>query len=138
MTIIYTDLMFNYTGAAQTTLSSLYAGTTGTVGTYSPQLDGTLVKITILVTPQAATSLCQDQRVELSQTNWTPNILRFPTAGYGLQTVGSGAWNAGGVNSYDYVVNQPVRTAWPITGNQICPGTGPVTPGIFVTGFFTA
>ena len=138
MTIVYTDTIFNYTGAANTALTAMYSGITSTAGTYSPQLDGTLVKITILVVPQAASSLCQDQRVELSQTNWTPNVLRFPTGGFGLQTVGSGAWNAGGVNQYDFVVNQPVKTAWPITGNQICPGTGPVTPAIFVTGYFTA
>src|SRR5208282_3954857 len=105
-------------------------------GTYSPQLDGTLVKISIILQGQAASSLCSDARVELSQTNWTPNVLRFPISGFGINT----ALNPStGVNMQtDFVVNQPVKTSQPITGNHVEPGTGPVTPLLIVTGYFTA
>jgi hypothetical protein len=139
MALIYTDQMFNYRGAANTTLTAMNAGITGTAGTYTPQLDGTLIKVDVLVVPQTAASLCQAQRVELSQTNWTPNVLRLTTPGWGVQTVGAGSINVGGnLNVYSFVVNQSCKTSWPITGNQVSPWFSPVTPAIIVTGYFTA
>ena len=135
-TLAYTDQMFNFRGAAQTSLLGMYSGITSTVGTYAPQLDGTLVAVTIITVPQAATSLCQDSRVELSQTNWTPNVLRFPTAGFGIATAPQ--VYGGAQAQVTFPVNQTVKTSWPITGNQVAPGTAPVTPAIIVVGFFTA
>lgn len=134
--IIYVDQMFNYRGAAQASLAGMYAGTTTTVGTYAPQLSGTLIKITVITIPQAASSLAQDVRVELSQTNWLPNTLRFPMGGFGLATAPQ--LYGGAQAQVDFVVNQPVQTDWPITGNSIAPGTSPVTPAIVVVGYFAA
>jgi len=133
---IYTDQMFNFRGAAATALTAMNFGTGATAGAYSPQLNGKLVKLTFILVPQAATSLCQDFRVELSQTNWRPNVLRFPLAGFGLATVPQ--VYGGDQASTDYVVDLTVQTDWPITGQMIAPGTGPVTPAIIVTGTFTA
>jgi len=133
---LYTDLMFNLSGAAVTTLTDMNFGTGSVAGAYSPQLDGMLKKITIALVPQAASSLAEHGRVELAQSNWQPNRLRFAVAGFGLQTV-AGRGSDGNAREHDYVVDMPVKTAWPITGQVIYPGTGPVTPTVLVTGYFT-
>lgn len=134
--ITYTDQMFNYRGSAPTTLTAMNYGTGTAAGTYSPQLNGTLIAVTVIAVPQAASSLAQDVRVELSQTNWTPNVLRFPMGGFGLATAPQ---LYGGTQAMQtFPINQPVNTAWAITGNCIAPGTSPVTPAFIVTGYFTA
>src|SRR5207247_8489529 len=128
------DQMFNYRGAASTTLTAMNFGTGSTAGAYSPQLNGSLKKVTIVIVPQAATSLAQDVRVELSQSNWKPNIFRFPVAGFGLATAPQ---VYGGVQAMvDFPIDVTVQTDWPITGQQISPGTSPVTPAIIVVGTF--
>src|SRR5436309_4440358 len=83
---IYTDQMFNFRGAASTTLTAMNSGVSATAGAYSPQLNGSLLKVTIILVPQAATSLDQDHRVELTQTNWQPNRHRLAVGGFGLPT----------------------------------------------------
>ena len=132
---IYTDVMFNLSGAAVTTLTAMNFGTGSTAGAYSPQLNGKLMKIDLSLVPQAATSLAQHGRVELSQTNWKPNILRFEVPGFGLATAPQ--VYGGNVATTTYLVDQPVQTDWPITGQVIYPGTGPVTPTMFVQGTFS-
>lgn len=132
--VLYSDVMFNLGGAAVTTLTSMNAGVSATAGTYAPQREGTLLKIDIFVTPQAATSLAESGRIHLSQTNWTPNILRYAFAGFGLQTV-AGHGSDGNTRQYTYVVDQPVKTQWPITGEVIY-FFSPVTPNIVVEGHF--
>ena len=133
--VIYVDQMFNQNGAAVTALTAMNTGTTSTAGTYAPQLSGTLIKIGIFINPQAASSLCQQARIELSQTNWIPNVLRFPVAGFGLATVPQAF--AGSELLFEFVVNQPVQTDWAITGNAI-QFWSPITPGIIVYGYFSA
>ena len=131
--VVYTDQMFNR-GTADTSLTQMAAGVSSTQNTYSPQLNGTLKRVDIFVTPQAATSLAQQGRVELSQTNWKPNILRFPFAGFGLATAPQ---SIGGTELvFSYAVEQPVQTDWPITGNDIF-FFSPVTPNLIVVGTFT-
>ena len=132
--IIYVDQMFNRQ-TADTALTQMQSGTSATQGTYAPQLNGTLAKIGIFCTPQAATSLAQQGRVELSQTNWSPNILRFPFAGFGLATAPQAF--AGSETLFEFAVNQKVQTDWPITGNDIF-YFSPVTPNLIVYGYFTA
>ena len=131
---IYTDQMFNR-GTADTSLTQMAAGVSATQGTYSPQLNGTLLKIDIFVTPQAASSLAQQGRVELSQTNWRPNLLRFPFAGFGLATAPQAI--GGSELLFSYAVDQTVQTDWPITGNDIF-FFSPVTPNLIVVGTFRA
>ena len=132
--VVYSDQMFNW-GTASTALTMMNSGVGTVAGTYSPQLNGRLVKIGYFVTPQAATSLAQQGRIELSQTNWKPNILRYSFAGFGLAT----APQAIGGNEllYETVVDQAVQTDWPITGNVIF-YYSPVTPNLIVMGTFTA
>jgi len=129
----YLDQMFNYTSAV-TTLTQMYAGTSSSQGTYSPKANGTLVNIFITVTPQAASSLCQEGYVTLACTNWMPvNTLTIPFVGWGLQTVPAYYNN----QPFSYPVALPVNTALPITGNVI-EFFSPVTPNVVVWGAFTA
>jgi len=130
---IYTDVMFSR-GTADTSLTQMLSGVSATQGTYSPQLNGKLLKVDIILAAQAASSLCESGRVELSQTNWKPNLLRFPFGGFGLQTVAGHGAN-GQNTTYSYVIDQPVQTDWPITGNDIF-FDSPVTPRLYVAGTF--
>jgi len=134
--VLYTDLMFNLSGAAVTSLTAMNFGTGATAGAYSPQLNGKLLRVDINLVPQAATSLAQHGRVELSQTNWKPNILRFAVPGFGLATAPQ--VYGGNVATSSFVIDQAVQTDWPITGQVVYPGTGPVTPTVLVTGYFAA
>ncbi len=133
----YEDTMFNLSGAAVTTLTAMNFGTGSTAGAYSPQLNGRLVKLTFIFVPQAASSLAEHGRVELTQTNWLPNTVRYWIAGFGLQTV-AGRGSDGAAREHVRVVDLPVKTDWPITGQVIYPGTGPVTPTMIVSGTFSA
>ena len=134
MAQVYNDQMFNLGGAAVTSLTSMNAGTSSSAGAYSPQTDGILLTINLYITPQAATSLAQSGRVELTQSNWSPNILRYPFAGFGLATAPQAV--AGNILVLTRAVNQPVKTSWPITG-QVIYFFSPVTPNIVVEGVFT-
>lgn len=133
--VIYTDQMFNLGGAAVTSLTSMNAGTGSTAAAYSPQLDGVLLTINFWCTPQAATSLAQQGRIELSQSNWSPNVLRFPFAGFGLATAPQAIGGNGLV--FTRAVNQIAKTSWPITG-QVIYFFSPVTPAVIVEGVFSA
>jgi hypothetical protein len=132
---IYTDQMFNFRGAAPTTLTAMNFGTGATAGAYSPQLSGKLLKVTVIIVPQSAASLAQDVRVELSQTNWRPNLFRFAVAGFGLATAPQ--LYGGQQGMIDFPIDVPVQTDWPITGQAIAPGTAPVTPAFVVMGTFS-
>src|SRR3990167_11109632 len=107
--------MFNLSGASVTTLTAMNFGTGSTAGAYSPQRNGRLLKIMAVLVPQAATSLAEYGQFELSQTNWTPNILRYVVAGFGLQTV-AGRGDDGNVREHELVIDQPVQTDWPTPG----------------------
>lgn len=134
---VYEDTMFNLSGAAVTTLTAMNSGTGATAGTYSPQLNGKLVKLTFIFVPQAASSLAEHGRVHLTQTNWRPNVQRFWLAGFGLQTV-AGRGSDGNAREHVRIVDLAVQTDWPITGEVIYSGTGPVTPTMVVQGTFMA
>jgi len=131
---IYQDQMFNLGGAAVTSLTSMNAGTTATVNPYFAQLDGKLLKIDLFINPQAATSLAQNGRFEMSQSNWSPNILRYPFTGFGLATAPQVI--GGNLLQITYPVDQEVRTSWGITG-QVIYFFSPVTPNLVVEGTFS-
>lgn len=132
--VVYVRQMFNWT-TASTSLTTMNAGTTSTAGPYSPAVAGKLVKIQIVITPQAASSLAQQGRVELSQDNWNPTRLEFPFAGFGLATAPQ---LYGGTQAlFEWPIDQEARTDWPITGQAIF-FFSPVTPNVVVSGFFTA
>ena len=130
----YLDQMFNLSGAAVTSLTAMNFGTGSAAGPYSPQLNGRLITITCILVPQAATSLAQHGRVEFTQTNWKPNTIRIPVAGFGLATAPQ--VYGGDQATVSYNCDLPVQTDWPITGNVIYPGTAPVTPTMIIVGTF--
>src|SRR5213594_2598331 len=130
---IYNDQMFNLGGAAVTSLTSLNAGTTSTVGPYLPQTSGTLLTIEIYISGQAATSLAQSGRLELTQARWNPNVLRFAFTGFGLLTAPQ--LLGGNLEVFTRAVNQPVSAQFPIT-MQVIYFFSPVTPNIVVSGNF--
>lgn len=129
----YHRTMFNWS-TASTSLTQMNSGTSATAGNYFAPTAGTLAKITLYLAAQAATSLCQAGRVELSQDNWNLSRHEFSFNGFGLQTVP--AANGGTMFAFDYLVGEAVHTDWPITGNVIY-FFSPVTPAIYVDGYFT-
>src|SRR6267378_975646 len=98
-----------------------------------PGWGGKLLKIDLFISPQAATSLAQSGRFEMSQSNWSPNILRYPFAGFGLATAPQVI--GGNLLQITYPVDQEVRTSWGITG-QVIYFFSPVTPNLVVEGTF--
>lgn len=129
----YPAQMFNLGGAAVTSLTNMNAGKSSTAGSYFAQKNGTLMYIDIFISGQAATSLAQSGRVELSNSNWDPNLLEFPFTGFGLLTAPQ--LLGGNLEQIRYVVDQPVQTSWPIVG-QVIYFFSPVTPNIVVEGYF--
>lgn len=130
---VYTDQMFNET-TARTSETQMLAGTGTAAGKYSPLYDGKLLKVSIFVTPQAATSLCQAGHVKLINQDWKPNAIVFPFAGFGLATAPQAI--GGDLLSQDFVVDLPVSTDKPIDSLMI-EFDSPVTPRIRVVGTFT-
>ena len=131
---LYVDQMFNETNA-RTSLTQMFSGLGTTAGTYSPLFNGKLVKISIFVTPQAASSLCEAGHVIMTQTDWSPNAITFPFGGWGLQTV-AGHGSDGNAHVFEYVVDLEVKTDKPING-ELIEFDSPVTPRVRVVGTFT-
>jgi len=127
--------MFNLSGAVVTTLTSMSSGIGTTAGTYSPKVNGTLKLLTLILVPQAASSLAEHGRVHLTNSKWTPNVNIFWVPGFGLQTV-AGRGDDGNVRSHKFPVSLAVSTDSPITGEVIYTGTSPVTPTMIVEGDF--
>lgn len=127
---IYIDQMFNTDGES-TSLADLNNDVSTTTGKYTPLKNGRLLKILIFIGYEAATSLVRDVRVELSNGNWTPNLLKFFAQGSGLQTAPSPE-----PVPMEYVIDQPVTESSGITGQYIHVGGVPVTSRITVFGVF--
>jgi hypothetical protein len=130
---VYEDIIAN--GAtAVTSLTTMNVGTTSTAGTYTPKADGYLLKVTIVITPQAATSLAQTGWITLASTSFQPiNTITIPIPGFGLAT----APQAQNPLPFERNLNLPVRTALAITPQYIFQYS-PVTPAIWVHGTFWA
>ena len=131
---IYIDQMFNTAGES-TTLAAMNKGTTTSTDAYRAKKGGRLLKVILLSGYEAATSLVEDIRVEITCTEWTPNTLMFAAAGDGLHTA---PHFHGPQSIVEYVVDQPVKTDIDITANYIHDSGSPVTSRIRVLGVFQA
>lgn len=133
----YVDQMFNLGGAAVTALTNMNSKATADgAGAYSPRTNGHLLDLTIMVTPQAASSLAQSGYITLSATTWAPvNLLTIPFAGFGLATAPQLYGGQQAVTVWKNL-NLPVQSAVQILG-QVLYAYSPVTPFITVTGTFT-
>lgn len=128
----YVDEMFNWS-TASTTLTTMNFGTGAAAGNYSPQYTGKLLGIGVICTPQAATSLAQQGRIELYQAQFKPQTLRFSFTGFGLAT----APQSSNQPEQTFKIDQDVSTDRPIQG-QVIFFYSPVTPNIVVNGYFSA
>lgn len=126
----YWRQMFNTAGES-TTLAAMNAGTTATTGAYTPELDGTLKKVVVQIGYEAATSLVEDIRIEMTCTKWSPNTLHFFASGNGIRTAPADAQSP-----YEFIVGQPVSTNKGIDANYIHDSGVPVTSRIRVFGYF--
>jgi len=131
----YTDVMFNYLQtAAATSLTQMFNGVGTTAGNYNALYDGTLVAIDLFIVPQAATSLCQSGRVEITSSSFTPNKIVLWFSGFGLATAPQ--LYGGNQARLTYAMNQPVKTAVPIVAFHLS-YSSPVTPNFLIQGYFT-
>ncbi len=129
---IYVDQMFNTDGEL-TALSDMNRDTSATTGKYTPLKDGRILKIIIFIGSEAASSLVEDVRIELTSTEWTPNKLMFAANGSGLRTATTPQ-----MMPFEYVIDQPVTKNDKISGQYIHASGSPVTSRIRVYGVFQA
>ncbi len=129
---IYVDQMFNTDGES-TSLADMNRDTSATTGKYVPLKNGKLLKILVFIGGEAVSSLVEDVRIELTNTEWTPNKLMFAANGSGLRTVAPPQ-----LRPFEYVVDQPVSVSSAITGQYIHDSGSPVTSRIRVFGVFQA
>lgn len=130
--VIYVDQMFN-SASESTSLADLNDGVSGTTGAYTPKKDGRLLKVIIFIGAEAATSLVEDVRIELTNTDWEPNTIMFGANGAGLMTA-----PAVHPQPFEYVIDQPVAKNSPIDGQLIHDSGSPVTSRVRVFGVFSA
>ncbi len=129
---IYTRVMFNTQGE-DVSLADMQAGTSTTAGTFKAPFDGKLLKVILMWSAEAVTSLAHAVRVELTANNWKPNRLEFEMTMAGIHTA-----PAEYVPSVEYVVDQPVVVTQDIKGQFIYSGGDtPVTCNLVVLGVFT-
>lgn len=130
---IYTTVMFN-SDSESASLADLNNGTSGTVGDFSPLRNGQLLKVIVQVDYTSASSLIEGIRIELTNTNWSPNTLMFLVSGDGLHTA---PHFSGPRARAEYVVDQPVSQSSPIAGQLIHFTGTPVTSTVTVLGVFS-
>ncbi len=132
---IYVTQMFN-TDSEATSLTDMNQGTSSSVGSgFSPLRNGKLMKVILTIGYTTASSLIEGIRIEITNTNFTPNTMMFYAAGDGIHTAPAFS----GPNTHtEWVVDQPVTQASPITGQVInVGGASPVTLNAFVFGVFS-
>ena len=125
----YWRQMFNTAGES-TTLADMNAGTTAATGAYRFPNSGTLKKVIIFVGSEAATSLVEDVRVEITCTLWTPNLMHFLANGSGIRTATTPQHFP-----FEYNVNVPVNNSVDITAQYVHDSGSPVTSRIRVLGY---
>ncbi len=129
---IYVKQMFGTTGES-TSLADLNKGTTGTTGAFIPQYDGKLLKIILMWSGEAVSSLIEQVRVELTCNIWSPNTQEFALVGAGIRTA-----PAFPIAPVEYVVDQPVKTTQEIKGQYAYDNAvTPVTADLIVIGVFS-
>jgi len=112
---------FNTDGES-TSLAQMNPGTETAVGTFAPPVDGVIRRIVLMIGGEAATSLVEDVRVELTSTDWQPNQLDFLASGNGLRTA-----PASHQPTYEYSVDLPMFKNTAIRGDYIHDSGTPVT-----------
>ena len=125
---LYWRQLFNTAGES-TTLAAMNAGTTATTGPFRPPISGRLLKLVLMVGSEAATSLVEDVRIEITCTLWTPNMLAIGGNGSGLRTATTPQHLP-----FEFDVDQPVAKDTDIDANYIHDSGVPVTSRLRVFG----
>jgi hypothetical protein len=131
MTMQYTDQIANIAANA-TALTGMNAGIGSTVGPYSVQMAGRLVKVSLAIAGQAASSLMEFLRVDLACTSFLGVTVRVGGSGGALRTA-----PAFPVPVQDWAQDLPVNTSQGITASYLF-NVAAVTPFVAVFGTFTA
>lgn len=129
---IYTKVIFNTQGES-TTLADMNAGTTGNTGSFTPPYDGRLLKVILLWSGEAVTSLAEQVRVEISCNIWSPNQMEFEMVMANIRTA-----PAFPIAPHEFVVDQPVKTNQPISAQYAYDNAAtPVTCDLVIIGVFS-
>jgi hypothetical protein len=124
----YWRLIGDYNGEAQT-----YEALAGAFQTspYTPDADGRLIGLRVIVSAEAATSLTEGVQYRLTCTTFTPNTLHVCGAGNGIDTALTPRGGA-----FDFEVDQPIKAGVPITIEARHAVATAVTHRSFVMGLF--
>lgn len=126
----YWRIIGHYTGEAQT-YEALAGGFQASP--YTPDEDGRLVGIRVMIGGEAATSLTEGVQYRLTCTTFKPNTIHVAGQGNGLHTAPRPA-----IPAVDFEVDQPVKAGVPITIEaRHAPATA-VTHNSFLMGLFVS
>lgn len=126
-------LIGHYNGESQT-----YEALAGAfqASPYTPDVDGRLRGIRLMVGGEAATSLVEGVQVRITSTTFTPtNTIHVGAMGNGLRTVPTSGIQGSPI---DFEVDQPVKSGVPITLEARHNVATAVTCQVFVFGLFEA
>ncbi len=129
---IYVLEMFNTQGE-DVADADLNKESGGTSGDFVPPFDGRLLKVILMWSGEAVTSLAEYVRVTLTANNWAPNSLKFGMTMNGIRTAPTTP-----VLPFEYVVDQPIKTTQAIKGQFAYDNAvTPVTCDLHVYGVFS-
>lgn len=126
----YWRLIGHYNGESQT-----YEALAGAFQTspYTPDADGKLLGVRVMIGGEAATSLVEGVQFRLTSTTFTPNTIHVAGMGNGLRT--APAMYEG--YPVDFEVDQPVKAGVPITVEARHNVATAVTAQAFLLGLFS-
>ena len=132
----FNDVLGNWP-TASTSFTTIYFGTGTAAGAYVAKFQGLLQKLRIHLSPQAATSLCQNGILSINCNKWAIQTHYFPFNGFGLQTVPA-YYNSQPIDNPpagDAYLNLPIEPQYQLL-IQVQYAYSPVTPFLSVQGAF--
>ncbi len=129
---VYNLEMFNTQGE-DTSLADLNLESSGATGVFVVPFNGRLIKVILMWSGEAVSSLAEYVRVELQANNWNPNLHKFGMTMNNIRTA-----PAFHVPPVEFVMDQPVLTTQSIKGQFAYDNAAsPVTCDLHVWGVFT-
>ncbi len=129
---IYNLEMFNTQGE-DVALADLNLESGGDTGVFVVPFNGRLIKVILMWSGEAVTSLAEYVRVELQANNWNPNLQKFGMVMAGIRTA-----PAEPIPPFEFVMDQPVLTTQSIKGQFAYDNAStPITSDLHVWGVFT-
>ncbi len=129
---VYNLEMFNTQGE-DTALADLNLESSGATGNFIVPFDGRILKVILLWSGEAVSSLAEYVRVELTSNIWNPNTHKFGMVMANIRTA-----PAFPVPPFEFVMDQPVKTTQSIQGQFAFDNAAtPVTSDLHVWGVFS-